>query len=166
MLDSIGCEYKGSARRLEILKDFKVVLVGLKINGLFLIKEVSMNHAALIFSDDMLTEGDLWHWRLSYMSGNGLKMLSDKGILPKGVVEKLSFCELCVAGKSTRQSFQKADHNTKSILDYIHFDLWGPSQIPSLNNSRYFLTFTYDYSRKIWVYFLKSKDQTLEKFKE
>ena len=55
MLDSIGCQYKGSARRFEILKDSKVVLVGLRINGLFLIKEVSMNHAALIVSNDMLT---------------------------------------------------------------------------------------------------------------
>ena len=35
-----------------------------------------------------------------------------------------------------------------------------------LNNSKYFLTFTDDYSRKSWVYFLKSKDQTLGKFKE
>ena len=29
----------------------------------------------------------------------------------------------------------------------------------------YFLTFTDDYSRKSWVYFLKSKEQTLGKFK-
>ena len=59
MLDSIGCEYKGFARRLEILKDSKIVLIGLKINEHFLLKEVSVNHHALIVYDDMLTEGDL-----------------------------------------------------------------------------------------------------------
>ena len=82
------------------------------------------------------------------------------------MTEKLSFCEHYVVGKSTRQSFQKADHNTKGILDYIHCDLWGPSQTPSLNNSMYFLTVTDDYYKDSWVYFLKSKDQTLGKFKE
>ncbi|KAA0065687.1 retrovirus-related Pol polyprotein from transposon TNT 1-94 [Cucumis melo var. makuwa] len=56
MLDSIGCEYKGSAGRFEILKDFKIVLFGTKINGLFLIKEAPMNHDALIVSNDKLTE--------------------------------------------------------------------------------------------------------------
>ncbi|KAA0059756.1 Retrovirus-related Pol polyprotein from transposon TNT 1-94 [Cucumis melo var. makuwa] len=166
MLDSIGCEYKGSVRRFEIFKDSKIVLGGTKINGLFHIKEVSMNHVVLIVSNDKLTEGDLWHIRLSRISGKGLKILSEQGIIPKGVAEKLSFCEHCVVGKSTRQSFQKADHNTKDILDYIHSNLWGPSQTPSLNNSMYFLTFTDDCSRKSWVYFLKSKDQTLGKFKE
>ena len=107
-----------------------------------------MNQAALIVYNDMLTEGDLWHRRLSHISEKGLKLLLEQGILPKGVAEKLSFCEHCVVDKSTRQSFQKADHNTKAILDYIHSDLWGPSQIPSLNNFRYFLNFTDDYSRK------------------
>ena len=147
MLDSVGCEYKGSARRFEILKDSKVVLVGLRINGLFLIKEVSMNHAALTISNDMLTERDSWHRRLSHISGKGLKVLSEQGILHKGVTEKLSFCKLCVVGKSIRQSSQKANHNKKAILDYIHSDLWRPSQVPSLNNSMYFLTFTGDYER-------------------
>ena len=54
MLDFIGCEYKGSAWRFEILKNSKVVLVGLRINGLFLIKEASMNHVDLTVSNDML----------------------------------------------------------------------------------------------------------------
>ncbi|XP_031741722.1 uncharacterized protein LOC116403917 [Cucumis sativus] len=113
MLDSIGCEYKDSVGRFEILKDSKVVLACLRINGLFLIKEVSMNPTALIVSNDMLTEGNLWHKRLSHISGKGLKMLSEQRILPKGVAEMLSFCEHCVVGKSIRQSIQKADHNTK-----------------------------------------------------
>ena len=128
MLDSIGCEYKVSARRFEIFKDSKIVLVGIKINGLFLIKEVSMNHIVLIVSNDKLTEEDLWHKRLSHVSGKGLKILSEQGTLPKGVAEKISFYEHCVVGKFTRQSFHVADHNTKDILYYIHYDLWEPSQ--------------------------------------
>ena len=86
-----------------------------------------MNHVALIVSNDKLTEGDLWHKRLSHISGKGLKILSEQDIIPKGVAEKLSFREHCVIGKSTRQNFQKPEHNIKDILEYIHSDLWRPS---------------------------------------
>ena len=72
MLDSIGCEYKSYAGRFEILKDSKIVLVGIKINARFLIKKVSMNHAALIAFNDKLTERDLWHKRFSHINGNRL----------------------------------------------------------------------------------------------
>jgi transposase InsO family protein len=37
---------------------------------------------------------------------------------------------------------------------------------PSLGGSIYFLTFIDDYSRKTWVYFLKHKSKTFDKFKE
>ena len=143
MLDSISCEYNGSSGRFEILKDSKIVLVGLRINELFLIKEMSMNHAALTVFNDMLTEGDLWNRRLSHISGKRLKLLLEQGILPKGVTEKLSFCEHCGSWQVYKTKFSKGlSHHTKAIIDYIHFDLWEPSQIPSLNNFKYFLTFT------------------------
>lgn len=36
----------------------------------------------------------------------------------------------------------------------------GPLSTPTLASSRYILVFTDDYSRKSWIYFLKTKDQT------
>ena len=36
----------------------------------------------------------------------------------------------------------------------------------SFGGALYFVTFIDYYSRKLWVYALKSKDQVLEKFKE
>jgi hypothetical protein len=39
-------------------------------------------------------------------------------------------------------------------------------QTPSLGGSIYFLTFIDDYSTKTWVYFLKHKSETCDKFKE
>ncbi len=35
----------------------------------------------------------------------------------------------------------------------------------SLGGSRYFITFTDDFSRKSWIYFLATKSQAFEKFK-
>ena len=40
----------------------------------------------------------------------------------------------------------------------------GPSEPASLGGSRYVCTFTCDHTRYVWVYFLKSKDQTLKTF--
>ena len=33
-------------------------------------------------------------------------------------------------------------------------------------NDRYFLSIIYDYSRRVWVYILKSKDEAFVRFKE
>ena len=51
-------------------------------------------------------------------------------------------------------------------LEIVHTYLCGPIQTPSLGGSIYFLTFIDDYSRKTWVYFLKHKSETFDKFKE
>jgi hypothetical protein len=42
----------------------------------------------------------------------------------------------------------------------------GPMQTNSIGGSFYFLTFIDDFSRKIWIYFLRHKSKTFTKFKE
>ena len=42
----------------------------------------------------------------------------------------------------------------------------GPFKVKSKGDSLYFTAFIDDYSRKIWVYHLKSKDQVLDVFKQ
>ena len=50
----------------------------------------------------------------------------------------MEFCESCILGKSHKLKFAKATHTSKRILEYVHFDLWGSSQVPfSLNGSQY-----------------------------
>jgi hypothetical protein len=51
-------------------------------------------------------------------------------------------------------------------LEIVYTDLCGLMQTPSLGGNIYFLTFIDDYSRKTWVYFLKHKSETFDKFKE
>lgn len=56
-------------------------------------------------------------------------------------------------------------HNSKGTLDYIHADLWEPTQTVSLGRARYFLSLIDDFSRMVWVYVLKSKEDVFEQFK-
>lgn len=108
----------------------------------------------------------LWHLRLGHISLKGLKELSKQGLLGGDKIEDLVFCEDCVLGKSTRTSFKSLVHTSKGTLDYIHSDLWGPTHEISPGGARYLVSFIDDYSRRVWVYTLKLKDQVYEKFKE
>ncbi|TXG60237.1 hypothetical protein EZV62_014810 [Acer yangbiense] len=107
----------------------------------------------------------LWHKRFGHMSERGLSELSKQNLLNGDNVNKLEFCENCVLGKQHRLSFSTAQHNTKKILKYVHSDLWGPSKVPTHGGNLYFLSLIDDFTRKVWVYLLKSKDLAFESFK-
>ena len=79
----------------------------------------------------------------------------------------MEFCEHCVLGKQKRVSLSTTVHRTKGTLDYIHSKFWEPSQVPSKGgDSMYLLTFIDDYSQKVWVYFLKHKNEMFVTFKQ
>ncbi|KAH9705460.1 hypothetical protein KPL70_011882 [Citrus sinensis] len=100
-----------------------------------------------------------------HMSEKGLKELEKKGVFGKDQLNSLGFFEDCLLGKASRIKFEYAVHTTKEKLGYIHSDLWGPVQVTSLGGCKFFLIFIDDFSRMVWVYALKSKDEVLEKFK-
>ena len=99
------------------------------------------------------------------MSLKVLQALSSRGYLGLVPVQSIDFCEPCVLGKQYRLSFHKGTHLAKACLEYLHADLWGRSPVPTHGGNKYFLSIVDDFTRKVWVFLLKSKDQTLEKFK-
>jgi len=80
-------------------------------------------------------------------------------------VEKLDFCEHCVYGKACRVKFGTGQQRTKGTLDYIQADLWDPSRTSSHSGARYFLSMVDHYSRKLWIFILKNKDEVHDCFK-
>ena len=84
------------------------------------------------------------------MSEKRLRGLEKHRVLGDDKLGSLKFYKVCVLGKSSRTNFKIAVHNIKGTLDYIHSDLWGPSQIASLGGAKYFLSFIDDYSRIVW----------------
>ena len=75
-------------------------------------------------------------------------------------------CKGCALGKNARKSFPSSDNIAEGILDIIHSDVCSKMTVPSLGNFIYYVSFIDDYSRKTWIYFLKSKDEVSNKFKE
>ena len=50
-------------------------------------------------------------------------------------------------------------------MELIHSDVCGPLKVRTHSGALYFVTFIDDYSRKVWAFLLKTKDQVLEVFK-
>lgn len=109
----------------------------------------------------------LWHRRLGHISFGSLNKLKN------GMASGLNFpnadtngkCEICVMGKCQRLPFKDSETCTTEVLQLVHSDLCGPIEVKSIAGSRYMLTFLDDYTHKVFVYFLKAKDEVFSCFK-
>ena len=165
-LEQAGCSYSGKDYMVKFYKAGREVLSGRYINGLYYLEGTVRRPEANATTGTVdLTKR--WHTRLAHMSLRSMETLARKGLLKKEEVGKLEFCEGCAMGKAHKQKFPKAKHTTKGVLDYIHTDLWGsPNTVMSLSGAQYFLTLTDDYSKKVWIYFLKTKSEVFNYFAE
>ena len=106
----------------------------------------------------------LCHRCLGHVGEKGLLILVKRGLL-KGIKTcKLEFCEHCVLGKQRRVKFGTFIRNTKGILDYVHSDVWGPTKSASMGGRHYFVTFFNDFSKRTWVYVMKSRSDVFNVF--
>lgn len=108
----------------------------------------------------------LWHQCLGHMSEKYLKILQERGMLSGIKYCNLELCEHYIFGKKKRVWFTASFGKSYDFLQRIHFDIFGLVPTQSINGARYFLTLLDDYSRSVWVYFLKNKSESFEKFKE
>nr|GEW06462.1 Gag-Pol polyprotein [Tanacetum cinerariifolium] len=116
------------------------------------------------------TKSWLWHRRFSHLNFgtiNDLTRLDLANGLPKFKYEKDHLCSACEMGKSKKASHPpKLLPSDNSKLELLHMDLCGPMRVASINEKMCILMIVYDYSRYTWVYFLHSKDETLEIIKK
>lgn len=124
MLEKAGCNYKGEGFKIHFFKNSEKVFSGDYEDGLYYLQgTVSRAEANVGKAEQNMTE--LWHSRLGHMSISNMNVLVMKGYLNIKEVGGIEFCENCALGKEHKQSFKKAKHITKGILDYVHSDLWG-----------------------------------------
>lgn len=166
-LEALGCKYSSEDGVLRIFRGERVLLHGRRHETLYFLCEKGKDLEAGTCNEVSGDDTHLWHSRMGHISQRGLNVLVERRLLNGKKVSTLSFCEDCVYGKTHRLKFPTGKHISVSILDYIHTDLWGSSYVPkSHSGCQYFLSITDDHSRKVWVDFLRSKDQAFEKFDE
>ena len=114
----------------------------------------------------------LWHCRLGHIGVKRMKKLHTDGLFESLDYESLDYeslgaCELCLMGKMTKNPFSGTTERAIDLLEIIiHTDVCGPMSIDARNGYLYFLTFTDDLSRCGYIYLMKHKYETFEKFKE
>ena len=99
-------------------------------------------------------DSNLWHRRMGHLNFESLLKLRD-----------------CVPGfdlKKTSKEMSFKDKGTRAteVLEIIHGDLCGPIDVVSRGGARYIMVLVDDFSRKVFVYFLKAKSEAFEKFVE
>jgi transposase InsO family protein len=75
-------------------------------------------------------------------------------------------CRGCALGKNIKKPLPSNENRSKGILDLIHSNVCGPMPVKSLGGSFYYVTFIDDFSRKTWLYLLKTKNEVFGKFQE
>lgn len=110
----------------------------------------------------------LWHVRLGHVNFQALHMMSKEQMvvgMPR-INQQEKVCEGCLMSKQARKKFpNKASYEAGEMLELIHGDLCGPITPETTSGYRYFFLLVDDFSRYMWVYFLKTKDEALKVFK-
>lgn len=113
-------------------------------------------------------ESRLWHSRLGHVNYQALTLMSRNQMvngMPK-IIKPNAVCDGCLMSKQTRKQFPaKTKYCAKKVLELIHGDLCGPISPDTASGCRYFFLLVDDFSRFMWVYFLRSKDEALKAFK-
>ena len=106
----------------------------------------------------------LWHCRLGHIGVKSMKKLHADGLLGSLDYESFDNCEPCLMGKMTKTLFSETMERADDLLDIIHIDVCGPMSVEARDGYHYFLTFTDDLSRYEYIYLMKHKSETFEKF--
>lgn len=140
-----------------------VVATASLVNNMY---RLSTAEADACISDIDKQDAYVWHQRMGHLNFPDLEKLND---CTEGAVFRKQVdvpCLTCLEGKQTRLPFNHEGTRATQLLELVHSDLCGPMETTSLGGASYFLTLTDDFSRKVFVYALRSKEQVLEKFKE
>nr|GFB25988.1 zinc finger, CCHC-type [Tanacetum cinerariifolium] len=106
---------------------------------------------------------------LGHLNFESLKSVAQRDLVHgiPAIKHTTQICDVCLIGKHSRAPFPKrAKARSTSPLDLVYRDLCGPILPPTPSGKKYIFLLVDDYSRYMWVYFLSTKDQAFDTFKE
>ncbi|UYV73291.1 hypothetical protein LAZ67_10002537 [Cordylochernes scorpioides] len=162
-----GKHIKICNHKARVFNENRVICVARNLNGLYIVRGKPILQNAHLASSSPPTL-ELWHKRFMHINADTLNKLAKNCVVNGLEISKgeMSICDDCCMTKSTMSPHKSSPYKikTKNLLELVHSDLCGPFPVESFAGSRYFLTFTDDFSRRVTVYFLKHKDQVIEYF--
>ncbi|KAL0339785.1 UNVERIFIED_CONTAM: Retrovirus-related Pol polyprotein from transposon TNT 1-94 [Sesamum radiatum] len=165
-LEEEGLEGRWGRGVMKIMKGALNVFKAERKRNLYMCSVKYDCFTASVSVDD---KASLWHRRLGHISLKGLDLLHKNGLLPDKFKD-LNFCDDCVLGKQHKVHFPASPYpnspTSNDILDYVHADVWGPSNVETHGGNKYFLSIIDNMSRKVFVFLMKQKGEVFEKFKQ
>jgi hypothetical protein len=80
--------------------------------------------------------------------------------------ESIETCESYLLGKMTKAPFVGQSERASELLGLVHTNVCGLMNSTARGGFRYFITFTNDLSRYSYIYLMRNKVESFEKFKE
>lgn len=108
----------------------------------------------------------LWHLKLGHISQDRIHRMAKDGSLGSLDPAPMPTCESCLQGKMTKSPFTGKGERVAELLGLIHTDVCGPLSTNARGGYSYFITFTDDHSRFGYLYLMKHKSESFEKFQE
>ena len=110
---------------------------------------------------------ELWLKWMGHLHHGALRMLKETitGV-PVLTTKHDDTCRGCVLGKYAKAAYSRSNNRAKSVLGLIHSNIFGPMSTRAISGAEYFVTFIDDHSKETWIYFLRTKDEDFDRFKE
>jgi transposase InsO family protein len=114
---------------------------------------------------DDATSVKLWRYRLCHISRRRIERLIKDDILIPLDFPNSDYCIDCIKGKYTKQVKKGEAKQNARVLEIIRTDIYDPFPVKSVDGFDSFITFTDDFSRYGYIYPIKERSETLDKFK-
>ncbi|TLX69973.1 DDE-type integrase/transposase/recombinase, partial [Labilibacter sediminis] len=154
---------------ISVYKDGCLIFNAIPCDGVYETVQCVENNINSVFqidSSNSIDKACLWHCRLGHINKKRMAQLQKDGVLESFDLKSDDTYESCILGKMTKSPFTGSCERGEGLLDLIHTDVCGPFRTTTKDANRFYVTFTDDYSRYGYIYLIKHKSETFEKFKE
>nr|GEV26073.1 retrovirus-related Pol polyprotein from transposon TNT 1-94 [Tanacetum cinerariifolium] len=144
----------------------EIVMIALRVRDVYVLDVTFSAQESCFFAKATKNHNWIWHKRLAHLNFKTINQLAKQNLvigLSSLVYSKEKPCLSCEKGKHHRANCKtKQTSSIKKCLYLLHMDLFGPVSPRSINHEKYTLVIVDEYSRYIWVYFLKKRSQAPE----
>ena len=167
------CYFDENLLSIQALDTGKVLYQGKSEDGEYSIYPHQASHLALSskvcnnVARSIVFNKTLWHRSLGHPNDQVLQFVFPNA---KFVMHKctpfVQSCTHCLYGKMHRLPFPNSHFVASSPFELVHFDVWDPALVMSIDGFRYYVLFVDHFTRFSWLYLLKSKSKVFSKFIE
>jgi hypothetical protein len=138
------------------------------VNGLYILdledKSVSNINTKMSELNDLNTTF-IWLCRFGDINEKCIERLHKHGLWSSFDFESFDTCDFCLLEKTTKTPFTSQSERASDLLGLVPIDVCGPMTSVDRGGFQFWITFTDHFSRYVYVYLMRQKSESFEKFK-